>query len=165
MGNEDQRDGMQRFYQRQGAAEGSSRRPSRRDGPARGNRKKGPLRWATRRRAKLGALGVLIAFVVTVVGFSVLFVYGMSEDIDPRGLEIENRTGEIVLIYLAPAGGGEERSLFVPEIPPRTTVESGITCGAAEFVARTEEGQLLDRRGPFDGCNLDKWIIEDPQER
>jgi hypothetical protein len=82
-------------------------------------------------------------------------------EIDPlrKGLRIENRTAQRLLIYSKVGDDPARRYTAAPTIPPRSTIGAGDPCAAQLLIARTARGELVDRRGPFDQCNLTTWII------
>ena len=57
---------------------------------------------------------------------------------------------------------GSEQPLdaLAPPIAPGASVLTEISCAADELVARTEHGEFIARRGPFEECNLETWVID-----
>ena len=95
----------------------------------------------------IGALLVLLG----------LFIVGLLSFGDPDvelGLRVVNRTDQELAIYQVLGAGNETHWTTVPpgsasQIPP---------CGNAEFVARSEDGEVVARRAPSEGCSQ-AWII------
>jgi hypothetical protein len=92
------------------------------------------------------------------------YLYGaFFGDREPETLNIENRTDETILVYQVWVDGSEHP---LPQvglgIPPHTARQAGVFCAAEELVARTENGDLVPKRGPFEECNLETWVIETP---
>lgn len=119
----------------------------------------------TRRRWTIVAR--VLFWVLLAVGTAYLFspfIYGaLFGDRERETLRIENRTDETLLVYDVYVDGSEHPlDRIVPPIPPRATVHTGLPCGAGQLVARTEKGSVVERRGPFEECNLETWVIEAP---
>jgi hypothetical protein len=98
--------------------------------------------------------GVIIVGVVAVTRLSVI--------VDPPDdtLRIENRTDVTVYISYVLYDGTEVPSERIPVLERHSSVEIYISCGAGGYVARDEKGTLVSRRGPFEECNFEDWIIE-----
>jgi hypothetical protein len=78
----------------------------------------------------------------------------------PReGLRIVNTTDEGILVYGVHSGRENPLAHTVPMIPPKTSFQTDLPCGAGELIARTGDGSFVARRGPFDECNLEDWFI------
>jgi hypothetical protein len=121
-------------------------------GKARGRRLSRPV-------VALIVLVALLAAIVYVTYPSVLTLFIGDAEVDT--LRVENRTDETLLVYSKYPDGSEHRlDRLVPPIPPQTTVQTEAPCAATELVARTENGDLVAKRGPFEKCNLEKWVIE-----
>lgn len=56
-------------------------------------------------------------------------------------------------------GVGQSRTFYVA-IPPRSSLPTGDDCGSVEMVATTSDGTEIARRGPFEECKLDTWVIQ-----
>jgi hypothetical protein len=104
--------------------------------------------------------------VVAVVGvvvwlFLIALLVALLGDREKEGLVIQNRTDQTILVYSVYVDGSEHRAEGIfPPIPPHTRFESDLPCGAGGLAARTQGGKLLSRRGPFDECELEDWIID-----
>lgn len=107
----------------------------------------------------------LILGLLVIVGFVGCreFVFKVLAEPPDESLRLENRTDETVHIYYVLVDGSEQPSPIVPTIGPRSSAEIFIPCGAGGYVARDIEGGLVSRRGPFEDCNLEDWIIEPPE--
>jgi hypothetical protein len=102
------------------------------------------------------ALAVGVVYLLSPYLFGALF-----GDREPETLKVENRTDETLLLYQVYVDGSEHPlDGIAPPVPPLATVDVGLPCGASHLVARTEEGSLVARRGPFEECNSEKWVIE-----
>jgi hypothetical protein len=101
--------------------------------------------------AAVVGLGI-IAFVI----FVILFITHYGDQGPEPGLVIKNTTQSALLIFDV-IGPGEEALAI--KIPPETAKDSGIECAAGTLVARTLDGVLVARRGPFPSCNEDEWVI------
>jgi hypothetical protein len=104
-------------------------------------------------------------WVVLAVGlayFSSPFLYGaLFGDRGKETLRIENRTDETLLVYSEEPDGSEHRLTHtIPPVPPAESVQTDFPCAATELVARTGDGDLVARRGPFEECNQETWVIE-----
>ena len=100
------------------------------------------------------------ALLLTVMAASFLVqsctIYGDEEP--PPGFWIENRTDSPLTVY---AVGFEGERVFAGEIPPHTSRRSAFQCiGSEQFIAQTDEGTVVARRGPFERCKRDRWVIE-----
>lgn len=115
----------------------------------RGNRR----RWA-----------VWIALGVLGIGALGFWALQYAEIVDPPEdtLRVENRTNETIVVYHRLADGSETPSHIFPEIEAGSSFTVYLTCGSGSLAARTEDGELVDTRGPFEECNLEDWIIEAP---
>jgi hypothetical protein len=120
-------------------------------------------RWGRRVRRFLVGLLLLAALIVST-GYVLLSpsVLGRFwERPRPSTLRIENRTDHAILVYDVWVDGSEHRmDALAPPIAPRTSVRTEIPCAADELVARTKGGEFIARRGPFEECNLEPWVIE-----
>ena len=106
----------------------------------------------------LVAVAVLAAIIVITYPRVLFLFFG---DREPEALTVDNRTDETLLLYYRNPDGSEyPLRALVPPIPPRSTVKTEASCTATELVARTEVGRLVARRGPFEECNVETWIIE-----
>jgi len=109
-------------------------------------------------------LGIGLVVAAIVVGFVWLLLQpallgSLLGDPAKEVLAIDNRTDQRLLVYHVYFDGSEHPTELVPPIPPRSRIETGLPCGAGELAARTRDGELVARRGPFDECNLEDWII------
>jgi hypothetical protein len=110
----------------------------------------------------------LAAFlIIGLVGFiaSVLVLARMmAEPAEPPGLVVDNRTDRALLVFAVvrqgPVTDPNESEVLWFEVPEHTRQASGIDCGRSEYVARTAEGAEVERRGPFEDCNMMPWVIE-----
>jgi hypothetical protein len=102
--------------------------------------------------------------VVLVVSAIAVWMLRYAEIVDPPEdtLRVENRTNETIVIYDRLADGSEIPSPIFPEIEAGSSFTVYLTCGDGSLAARTEDGELVDTRGPFEECNLEDWIIEAP---
>jgi hypothetical protein len=123
----------------------------------------------TGRDTRTGRRRTLVArvlfWVLLAAGVAYLlspFLYGaLFADREPETLRIENRTDETILVYQVWVDGSEHRlERLARPIAPRTSGQTEIFCAAVQLVARTEEGSFVARRGPFEECNLETWVIE-----
>jgi hypothetical protein len=106
---------------------------------------------------------LLLAALVVSTGYVLLSpsVLGRLWESSRNGLTIDNRTSEPLHIF-ARRPDGSERAVapVIPPIPPHAYFESDFLCAAGELVARNQRGELVARRGPFEECNLEPWVIE-----
>jgi hypothetical protein len=118
-----------------------------------------------RARRRWGSFARVVFWVALAVGVVYLlspYLFGaLFGDRERETLKVENRTDETLLVYSKYPDGSEHRlDRLVPPIPPQTTVQTAAPCAATELVARTDAGDLIARRGPFQECNLETWVIE-----
>lgn len=52
--------------------------------------------------------------------------------------------------------------LLAPEVEAHSSGRACLECASRDLVARTEDGDLVSRRGPFQEGNLKGWIVELP---
>jgi hypothetical protein len=117
-------------------------------------------RSGRRRSRGWGAVLVVLA-VAAIVGLGV-FLFVRSGDPARSSRSIENRTEQTVYLYLRDAEGSEDPFDLAPRIRPHSSVVV-YGCGGGEWVARTLDGTLVARRGPFEECNSEDWIIEEEE--
>lgn len=112
---------------------------------------------------------LLLFAVLLLAGLTVSIAYLLSPSVpgrfwEPRAkptLRIENRTENTILVYDVWVDGSEHPlDALAPPVAPRTSVQTEIACAADELVARTADGEFIARRGPFEECNVEDWIIE-----
>lgn len=94
------------------------------------------------------------ALVVGLVWFS--WAFRQAGDHAPDGPVVQNDSNQIILIYTVEPKGNEVLRFSVSPGIDRTLSGNCMD----ELVARDEAGNLLARRGPFDVCNLETWVIE-----
>ena len=114
------------------------------------------------RRGRRGARGwgaILAVVVVAAIVGAGIYLFLRSDDPAQQSRRIENRTGQTVYLFLRDAEGSEDPFDLAPRIPPNSSVVV-YGCGAGEWVARTRDGALVARRGPFEECNSEDWVIE-----
>jgi len=105
---------------------------------------------------------VSILVVLSVLLFvGLIVVIGLVQG-DPgrKHLQIENRTDETIEVFKIFEDAGEERTLYAI-IPPRSSFPTGDDCGSAEMIATTRDGTEIARRGPFEKCHLERWVIRE----
>jgi hypothetical protein len=80
---------------------------------------------------------------------------------DPREeyVQIENRMDETLTVYSVIEPSGER--VLLTTVPPHESVPTGDDCGASEMIATTGAGTEIARRGPFEQCHLETWVIRD----
>jgi hypothetical protein len=99
---------------------------------------------------------VLTAIAVTF-SLESCTIYGDEEP--PPGFSIENRTDSALTIY---AIGFEGKKVLAGEVPPHESRRSTFQCiGSEQFIAETADGTVVARRGPFEQCNRDRWVIRE----
>jgi hypothetical protein len=111
----------------------------------------------TRRSHRWGAVVVVVGLAALVGAGS--YLYSRIGGPEPPSRRIENRTDQVLYLYLRDAQGSEDPFDLAPELRPRSSVVV-YGCGAGEWVARTRHGTLVALRGPFEQCNAEPWIIE-----
>jgi hypothetical protein len=115
----------------------------------------GPKRSPTFRIVWIVPILVILAGLL-VIGWIV--VMGLIQG-DPREeyVQIENRTDETLTIYSVVEPSGER--VLLTTVPPHETFPTGDKCGASEMIATTSAGIEIARRGPFERCHLEKWVV------
>jgi hypothetical protein len=115
------------------------------------------------RKRSRGWGAVAVVLVVAAVIGAGLYLFLGSGGPEQQSRRIENRTTQTVYLFLRDSEGSEDPFDLAPKIPPQSSVVV-YGCGAGEWVARTLDGTLVARRGPFSECNSEDWIIE-PEQR
>jgi hypothetical protein len=87
-------------------------------------------------------------------------LFGFVDPVD-LGLRVENRTDRTIVVVAPPPPGGTEDVVYA-RIAPHTSARTGLDCASILLIARTEDGEEIARRGPFDDCNQKDWVIEPP---
>ena len=98
---------------------------------------------------------VVIAFVGLVIWW--LWLPAQLGDPAKKFLHVANHTDQSLTV-LQPEGG--DQTAEITQIPPHSTIETYLPCGAAELVAVNQDGVVVARRPPSDACNLKTWVIE-----
>jgi hypothetical protein len=103
----------------------------------------------------------ILAILAGLLFVGLIVAIGLLQG-DPGGqyLQIENRTDQTVKIFKVFEASGEERTLYAT-IPPRSSFPTGDDCGSAEMIATTSAGTEIARRGPFEECHLERWVIRE----
>ena len=96
--------------------------------------------------------GLLFVGLIVAIGL-------VQGDPGRKYLQIENRTDQTLKIFRLIEGVGQSRTFYVA-IPPRSSLPTGDDCGSVEMVATTSDGTEIARRGPFEECRLDTWVIQ-----
>jgi hypothetical protein len=78
------------------------------------------------------------------------------------GLRIANRTDERLTIYWVSEAPYEGEELQFDAIDAHTTRTIADDCASLEMIARAPDGTEVARRGPFDQCNLQTWVVREP---
>jgi hypothetical protein len=112
----------------------------------------------SKRRSHGWGAVVVVVVVAALVGAGI-YLYSRAGSAEPRSRRIENRTDQVLYLYLRDAQGSEDSFDLAPKLGPRSSVVV-YGCGAGEWVARTRQGTLVARRGPFEDCSAEPWIIE-----
>jgi hypothetical protein len=109
--------------------------------------------WSTMSRLKLVAALAGIAAIALVLPAC----FGDPEP--PPGVQIENRTDLQLKVFSLTSDGTR---LLVAEVSPHESSEAagGPCVRDFQLVAETPDGTIIARRGPFDECNKEPWIIE-----
>ena len=111
-----------------------------------------PRRWV----APVVVAGIVL---LALVAYGIYLVVWWAHGETVRQLEIRNVTSTPVSVSSVSADGVEFR--FIDAIPPHSDDGLPGECFAGELVARTEDGRVIERRGPFEDCNLTPWTIGD----
>jgi hypothetical protein len=101
----------------------------------------------------------LIAIVVAVIS-SIAIVYVAVfalSDRPEQGLEVVNRTEEVIFIYQISPDGTQG---LQAKVDPGQSVVTAIECGAVPLIARQRDSAVVAKRGPFEECNMADWVIE-----
>jgi hypothetical protein len=105
-------------------------------------------------------MAALVAVAVAVVLFGVFILLNLLALYDPEdGFVIENRTDQRLNIFVV-----GEQEVFAGGVDPHSKTITGVSC-RGDQVARTEDGELVDRWSGREDCSdRDPWIIEPPSE-
>ena len=113
------------------------------------------IRREGRRRSKSRILAVSTSGLL-LVGILLSGCILLGDPDVEAGLRVENRTEQPLRIFLA---SGDGREVFHGDVPPRSTTETSVPCGAGPVVARLEDGTLVARHAAFQDC--DEWVISE----
>lgn len=122
-------------------------------------------------RRTLKIVGVVLGvFLVVLLVTAYVFVSNYGDPPERPGITIVNNTPDAltvrsVLFYFpsgSPAPWPGWKPLLVAEVPAHGEAEAagGPCIGGNQLVARAPDGTVVARRGPFEECNPDAWVIE-----
>jgi hypothetical protein len=99
---------------------------------------------------------------IVVLAFAGLLVWWLSlpsqlGDPAKRFLHVANQTDQSLTVLQLEGG---DRRAEITEVPPNSTIETYLPCGAAELIAVNHDGVVVARRPPSDECNLKTWVIQ-----
>jgi hypothetical protein len=103
------------------------------------------------------AISIVVAGLVFV---GLIVAIGLIQG-DPAGgpyFYIANRTDQTLKIVAVLDGGDK---FVYATIRPHSSLTTGDDCGASEMIAKTSVGMEIARRGPFEKCNLQTWVIRE----
>jgi hypothetical protein len=66
---------------------------------------------------------------------------------------------ETLTVYSVIERSGER--VLLTTVPPHESVPTGDDCGASEMIAMASDGTEIARRGPFEECHLERWVIRE----
>lgn len=95
--------------------------------------------------------GLLFVGLIVAIGL-------VQGDRSEQHLQIENRTDQTLIVYGVIEPSGE--TVLLTTIPPHDSVSTGDDCGSVMMIATASDGTEIARRGPFEECKLDTWVIQ-----
>jgi len=103
-------------------------------------------------------VGIGVVVLTALAGVLIWWVWLPSQlgDPDTRFLHVANQTDQRLTVVQL---GGDLRA-EIAEVPPHSTIETYLPCGAAELIAVNRDGVVVARRPPSEGCNLKTWVLE-----
>lgn len=118
----------------------------------------GPTRAKRSAVFRIVWIASILVILTGLVVISWIVVMGLIQG-DPREeyVQIENRTDETLTIYSVIEPSGER--VLLTTVSPHESFPTGDDCGASEMIATTSAGIEIARRGPFERCHLEKWVI------
>lgn len=108
------------------------------------------FRWLRR------AVTVVVGLFLLVVLLGMCGIGLQGEPPTPTGFHIINHTHTGLDIVQLVSGGAEVVRL---QLEPGEEKDSQDPCGSVPLEARTSSGEIVARRGQFQECNQDPWVI------